>query len=414
MNKLLEKNIVKIFNIFILSIPILDALYGLFNNSIMTYIDYIVKAIFTCIMLYYLMFIKKKNKKYFLALLIYSIIYILINAISKNRVDMIYEIKVLLKVMFFPIVILFTLSIKDRINIKYLSLAFVSYLLLIFIPNRLNIGHNSYAITKEGSVGFYVAANVVGNILSMLFPILLWFLIKNDRKIPAVCFTIIYIYTLLTMGTKGPLICIAILFMYFIIYVFIKLIQKKKYLILVIGLILIIGMIIVFIKILPTTAFYKNLLTHLEFLNIHSFKELLTFKNIDHFVFGSRFTMLGDSFKLFKESSILHKLFGIGYTNNGILKTCEMDYFVLLIHQGIIGFILMFSAYIVLILNIVKEYFIEFKNNFMNLENSIFFIAVIISVLCAFFVGHILDVPSAVIFVGSIIALTENKLNESR
>ena len=34
-----------------------------------------------------------------------------------------------------------------------------------------------------------------------------------------------------------------------------------------------------------------------------------------------------------------------------------MDYFVLLIHQGIIGFILMFSAYIVLILNIVKEYF---------------------------------------------------------
>ena len=46
MNKLLEKNIVKIFNIFILSIPILDALYGLFNNSIMTYIDYIVKKKF--------------------------------------------------------------------------------------------------------------------------------------------------------------------------------------------------------------------------------------------------------------------------------------------------------------------------------------------------------------------------------
>ena len=414
MNKLLEKNIVKIFNIFIISIPILDALYGLFNNNIMTYIDYTLKAIFTCIMVYYLIFIKKKYKKYLLVLLLYSIIYILINAISKNRVDMIYEIKVLLKVMFFPITILFALSIKDKINIKYLSLAFIMYLLLIFIPNILNIGHNSYAITKKGSVGFYVAANVIGNILSILFPILILFLIKNNKKIPVICFTIIYIYTLLTMGTKGPLICIALVFIYFVIYAIIKLIQKKKYLILIIGLVVITIITILFIKLLPTTAFYKNLLTHLEFLNIHSFKDLLTFKNIDHFVFGSRFTMLGDSFKIFKESSILHKLFGIGYTNNGILKTCEMDYFVLLIHQGIVGFIILFSVYLVLIINIIKEYFKNFKVNFMSLENSLLFISVVTSILCAFFVGHILDVPSAVIFVSSIILISYNKFNESR
>lgn len=405
-NNILEENILKLFTVFLVSIPVLDALLGLFKISV---IDYAIKLIFTGIFIYYLMIIDKKYRKYIFIIFIYSIIFTLINGYFKEGADLIYEIKVLLKVIYFPIILLFVLTIKDKVDMKYSVIMFIIYVTLILVPNILHIGHNSYAITKEGSVGFYISANVIGNILSMLYPIFIIFLVKIKRIPALIIFTCLYLYTILTMGTKGPLICITILFLYYFIYAVIYLIKEKKYKVLIAGALFIGIIFLVAVKYIPTTAFYKNLLTHLEFLNIHSFKDFLTLKNIDHFIFGSRFTMLKDSLITYKNSSLLHILFGIGYTNNGALKTCEMDYFVLLIHNGIIGFMIIYSVYFALLIKIIKNYFKDFKTNFMDIYKSSLFIAVLITILCAFFVGHTLDEPSASILVSIILVLCDRK-----
>ena len=140
-------------------------------------------------------------------------------------------------------------------------------------------------------------------------------------------------------------------------------------------------------------------------MNVHSFKDLLSFEKIDHFIFGSRFKMLNDSFQVFINSSLLNKLFGIGYMNNNILKTCEMDYFVTLIHNGIIGFMIIYSVYFYFVFNLIKEYIKKFFNNFMNIKKTLIHISLFFTILCAFFVGHTLDVPSVSIYVAIIINL---------
>ena len=413
-NKFLSNNILKIFIAFILSQPIFDMLIGLFfKNNIVDYMVYFIKVLFLFVMIYYMFFIKKKSKLYIIFLILYVIIYILVNGVFENGVNILFEVSQVLKSIYFPISLIFCLELfKDKeIDNKYIIASFMIYLFAVFIPNILHIGHNSYEVTKKGSIGFYISANLIGNIFSILFPLVILYFIKKKQYILLGIISVIYLYTLLTMGTKGPLICILIMVIYYTIYIFIKLIKSKKYLIVLILFLLIIVAVVLSFKIIPKTSFYKNLLIHLEYLNIQSFTDLLTFKNIDHFVFGSRFAMLGSSFNEFIKSSIFNILFGIGYMINYIVvKTSEMDYFVVFIHQGIIGFILILSLYFKNIAIIIKNYFKRFKSNFLDFEKSTLFISLLISILCAFFIGHELDTPSVAIFVSLIITITYKKI----
>ncbi len=415
LNNNIKSSISKIFNIFIVMLPILDALLGIIkDNRILMYCEYLVKLLFLGIIIYYMFFIDKKSRKYLIALFIYSALYFLVNVILKPNTNIIYELQVLIKFIYFPVILVFTLN-NINIDKKYFALIFIEYLLLIFIPNILHIGNDSYAITKEGSIGFFLSANMTGNILSIIFPIFIIYSINEKRKKSLIVFTLIYIYTLLTMGTKGPLLCIVILIIYYLIYIIVRLFQNKKYKTLLICLVSIMLVICIIIKNIPKTVFYKNLVVHLEFLNIHSIKELFTLKNIDHFIFGSRFAMLKESFELYNNSPIINKLFGIGYiSNNQILKTCEMDYFVLLIHQGILGFIIIYGIYFKQIYEILKNYFRNFSNNFMDIKKGTLFLTLLISILCAFFIGHTLDVPSVSIFVSLIITMCIKEFCEGR
>ena len=51
-------------------------------------------------------------------------------------------------------------------------------MLCVFVPNLFHIGFNSYAYSKEGSVGFFYSANAIGSLISVITPLL----IENDKK----------------------------------------------------------------------------------------------------------------------------------------------------------------------------------------------------------------------------------------
>ena len=400
--KLIDDNIMKIFIVFLYMQPIIDVITGvsLYKFSFLVTFSSIIRFAFLLLCIFYIIFIDKKRIKYLLIILGYSVLYT-IGMIIYNHTLM-YETRFLLYAIYMPITLIFTLSIfkKYKFDNKHLYILLLIYVSLIFIPDLFHIGFNSYSHSKTGSIGFFYSANSVGNIISILFPIFIAYLIKSKKYIPLLLFLAVYIYTILKMGTKAPILFFLFLAIYYFIIFVVKLIKKKKYVILFPSIVLIGIMVYFALKYLPYSSFYTNLVIHLNFLNIHSLSDLLTFKNIDHFLFGSRFQFFFNYLDIYNASPIYGKIFGIGYlVNNQEYKLIEMDYLDTFIHHGIIGFMVIYYLYFRTLFDAFKNYFKSFKKNFMNICKSAKMISIIISILGTLFIGHMLATPSVTIIV---------------
>lgn len=417
-NKFLDDKSVLIFVIFLYLQPVMDIMTGVmlnyFNSSFV--LSFILKMLFLIFMVYYTCFIKKKNIGYFIVIFIYCLCFILTNLFIKGSSFIFVELETMIKVIYLPVSFAFvSILLKERdFKMKHLYIILGIYMLFIFVPNLFHLGFKSYSYAKLGSIGLFYSANAIGSILSFLLPIMISFFINKKLKKIFIIFLIIYLSIILKMGTKIPIVCIIFVIIYYLILIVVYLIKnnKKRYLT-ILFLVLLMG-IIFLIKLLPNTEFYQNLVIHLNFLKIKSFSDLLTFKNIDHFIFSSRLKFLGNSFKIYFSSNIFQKIFGVGYVINGkVLKTSEMDFFVTLVHQGILGFIIIYFIYFKYIYLIVKKYFSNFRINFCNIELTSLVLSVFISIFCAFFSGHVLDVPSISIFVIVLIIILYLKLDKN-
>lgn len=417
-NSFIEKNIILIFTIFLFMQPVLDAITGIVLIKSKTTFTFsaIIRVLFLVFSIYYLLFINgKKYKKILYILFIYCISFLITNFVSKPISNIVLETKYLLNNIYLPILLIFVFSIleNNKIEEKNLFRILIIYLLLILIPDIFDIGFNSYAYSKTGSVGFFYSANAIGNIISIISPLLISHLIKNKKILYLLCFLGIYFYILLTLGTKAPILCAGIVFIYYLILYIVKMFKNKKYVHIGIVTAFVITFIVILVNILPSTPFYKNIIIHLNFLKIKKLSDLLTFKNIDHFIFSSRLSFFSKEFNLFSKANIFQKLFGIGYINNNkIMKIAEMDYLDTFIHQGIIGFIVIYFSYFKFLFNIFKGYFKNFKKNFFDMEKSSVIILIIISILCAFLTGHVLSTPSVSIFVALLIVISYNNICE--
>jgi hypothetical protein len=148
---------------------------------------------------------------------------------------------------------------------------------------------------------------------------------------------------------------------------------------------------------LPRTNFYKNIKTHLEFLEVEHVTDVFKDKElIDHFIFSQRLTFLEKENKLYSKSNLYLKAFGIGYLDNGEeTKMIEMDYFDIFYHHGIIGFLIYF---IIIGYLIIKN--IKFNKTYEGLMLKTSFLLIII---LSFFTGHIITAPAVSIIVTAII-----------
>ena len=192
LNNFINKKILLIFTIFLFMQPVLDIITGImiYSKSSIYSISAIIRIIFLIFMMYYITFIKKtKFFKLFLIILLYSVIFCLVNYIFKDNGNLVIEIKNLLNNIYLPITMIFIFEIfnNNKFDIKKIYMILLIYLLSVFIPNILGIGFDSYAYSKEGSVGFFYSANAIGSIISMLFPIFICELIKQKNKIYANC-----------------------------------------------------------------------------------------------------------------------------------------------------------------------------------------------------------------------------------
>lgn len=413
-NSFMKSNISKILSIFILLSPFIDLFTGIFIHSLN--INFTIGIIIRILFLIFICFItlftfKKKNILIpYLIIGIYFICYIVVNLIYKDS-SILKEIQELIKVFYFPIVLVSLYSIKEEIHISRMTLftTLFMYLILIFVPIFFNVGYKTYEITKAGTLGFFNSANEISGIIAILTPIMFIILIESKNLIPKLILGIMYLVVILMMGTKTPLLSLGITLIISIIYYWTNLVKNKKYKKVFLSLFILILGISSLIIIIPRTNFYKNIETHLHYLKLNSITEVFkSEKYVDHFIFSSRLKFLRNKAKIYNKSNIYEKLFGIGYINNNKLtKSIEMDYFDIYFSHGIIGFIIYFSISIYILIKILSN---KINKSYQRLmyETSLFLI-----IILSLFTGHILTAPSPSILV-IIIVLSLNKKHKKR
>lgn len=401
MNAWIKKNFNVLLIIFILLQPIFDLItgFGIHVWHANVTIGIIVRILFLLFIFYTVMFVYKRKQNWLIygLLLAYGLFYISGMIMYKDGVGLFEEIQGLCRVFYFPVLLIALYSIKDEIKISKMTLmvVLVTYLVCILVPNCLNIGFETYEITKAGTLGFFNSANEISGIISLLTPIMILIFVSTKKIIPTIIISVLYLYIILTIGTKTPLLSLGITIFFAYLWFIYKEIKKKKYKPIGISLIALIVFIIGLVLILPKTTFYKNIETHLNYLKLDNVTEVFENEHlVDHFIFSSRLSFLEDRQTDYMKSNIYQKLFGIGYLkNNKETKAVEMDYFDIYYSHGIIGFILFFGIYGYIFYLIMKD------RRKLDFEQYMLYVSVLLSIFLSFFTGHIITAPAVSILV---------------
>ena len=418
-NCFIEKNIKKIISIFFIMQPILDVIAAIMLNCL--HIEFtlssIIRFLFIGFCIYYIFFINKKKKYviYFSSIIIYILIFSLVMLFNKDISVLFYELKNTINAFYFPIVFISLYNMykqyKFNVDIKNILYLYLIYCLFILIPNITHTAFMSYSISKVGNAGWFLSANSVGNILSILFPFILYYILTVKKNYCFKLFIVISsLFIFLSLGTKTPLLSFLICIIATFVYYFVLWVKNKNYKYIFVSSISSIILIFISFIFIPKTSFYKNIQIHKDYLGINNYIEVFSdYKLLDHFIFSQRLTFLNNTSSYYKGVNVSQKLFGVGFIENYgtdlvSTKTIEMDYFDILFRNGFIGFFLFFIAFPIVY---AKRY--KGKNKLLNLEISV---STILIFTLAFFTGHILVSPSVSIFVSFILIIYQGGLYE--
>ncbi len=411
MNKLIKQNLNLFLGIFILLQPILDLITGLCLHifDINLTIGIIIRMLFLISIMYITVFIYKKKRPliYYTIFILYSILYLLGNIIFKD-INILSECQGLLRTFYFPLLLISLYELKAEIRISKLTLCttLFLYLTLIFIPIIFNTGFKSYEVAKVGNLGFFNSANEIGGIISILTPIVFIVFYNKKNLILKILFSLLYLFVILTVGTKTPLLSLLITIGATFIWLIIHFFKNRKYKLIFIFSLIIITTSLSIIILIPKTNFYKNIKIHLDYLKVDNITDVLKDELlIDHFIFSERLTFYNEKSHIYDESSFYQKLFGIGYINdNKTTKMIEMDYYDIYLSHGLIGFLIFFSIPLYVLLKLAKE-----KGPY-NFDSYMIDVSLSLGIILSLLTGHIITAPSvSLILIIIILSSDRNK-----
>ena len=419
-NNFIENKIQLILSIFIIIQPILDAITGITLNVFKTSIPFApgVRCIFMLFLMYYLFFINKEKKyiKKTIPIILYTIIFITYTFIKKRQFISL-EMPNFLNTFYLPVILIGLLNIfehkKIKLNLKLIVLTYSIYLILTIVPNITNTAFQSYEYSKVGKVGWFPLANVIGNSLSILSPLIIYFIINKEKSyLLKILIIISTLYVFVSIGTKVPVLALGICIIINFIYFFIKWIKEKQKTKVITTSIISLTAVIVIIFLIPKTSFYKNIQIHKDFLGVNNFTEIITNVDmIDHFVFSQRLTFLKTIHNSNKPTNIETKLIGLGHVKkyNGDIstKTIEIDYLDVIYENGILGSLAFYCALIPVFIEAIKKLK---EKTLINLEYKI---SITLILLITAFAGHMLTSAAISIYVAFILVfITKGGLNE--
>ena len=396
MSSFIKKNISIICMLFLLSGPIIDFITGVMLHifDISLTLGLVLRILFLFFIFYVATFIykKKSNLVYFGIFGIYLLLFILGLTLFKENPNYFREIQNAFRLFYFPLLLISLFSIRKEIKITTLSLVITLclYLILIFIPLALGVGFESYAITKEGTLGFYNSANEISAIIAILTPILFIIFYESKNLIFKLFITFIYLVVILSVGTKTPLLALIISLFVVFIYILYKSFIDKKYHVVTTFTAIIVALGLVLIIVAPRTSFYKNIEVHLDYLKVDNIFDIFKDERlVDHFIFSQRLTFLNNKEKLYDEANTYQKIFGLGYYDNGKeLKSIEMDYFDVYYNQGVAGFIIFFVPYIYVLISVLQE------RKAFSFRQLMLYLSLFLIIVLSLFTGHIITAPA--------------------
>ncbi len=399
LNTFIEKNFLLIITIYFLVQPFLDVMTFI-NTNVPITIGMAFRFLFMAFAIYYILFINNNKKRiwiYLGSLFIYGLLFLIPYL---NNGLLFLELKSLLKVYYFIILLILFYTNKDKLkefDYKYLNYIFIIYILFIIIPNLIgNFG--SYDIAKIGEKGLFNSANEIGAILSFLFPVYLYKMFDNKNKIKYIPIIVLYICTIFIIGTKVPVMAFLITVLFFSIKYFVEIIKKKQIKQIIILSSSLITLILFSIIIVPKTPFYNNIKTHMNYFGINNVKEIFTkYENLDNIIFSERLSLTEENMAYYKNQSTYKKLLGSGYyeiKEDSILerKTAEIDYIDIFVSYGIVGTLLFFVPVIYLLTNFA----IRFKN--LEKKQILYLTLYFLIFSIALFSGHIFVAPAVSIY----------------
>lgn len=394
--------IFKTLLVFVILQPFLDILSNLYIEGILKVgISTYLKPIFVFIITLYLFIKYNKNKKWWVIYGLLFFVYILghcfiLKGLYVDISVISHEIRFIINViymimLFFDFSILYKLTFDKKdyfIKLKKtVSITFLIYCILLIIAVLTNTSGLTYEyadVTKKGFKGWYDSGQILGHAISIMFPILLYTLLKPRYKW---YYRIIYLIPIIVvvslLGTKVPYFIIAIVLAIYLIMSIYNKIFNKFYKINIFNLCFVSICFICMIITYKYTPVYNNIgvnkvssstsissykqeaIVASETLNYYNSlikknndKDIKQLKKYYNWVSDSsdylfelykkgtihpsntRNKQLFYSANMFNLSSIRYKLFGIGYLNQFDSLSPERDLFMALFNFGIFGFIL--------------------------------------------------------------------------
>lgn len=441
-----------ILEIILILGPVIDVLTSLSQRKLELNISIglIVRAFFIFFMVMYVFFrstykYKKQSIIYLIIILLYMVLFTINIYINKGIENLLFEVKDLIKAFYFPICIItiinYIKTINYKLNIKIFSCAILEYITLLFIPQILGLGYESYAEDKIGTIGWFFSANEISSILGILiiFVIFSYDYIKN--KFLYVAVVTYSIYNIMQIGTKVPAIAACICIICFILINFIRYIMsknKEKIVAMTFG----ISTLIIFIVIFFTSPVYKNLEIYRDYLisirevndNVIQDKDVyetdepnyieenqnnyeteqnnkiqdytdnkvLNEQEIATIIHSGRAENKDEIQAKFNNSSYKYKILGLGKVNleEKSYYLIEIDYYDILFNFGYLGFITYFIPVLVLLLAILKKINLDYiKSIISDNHKCCYIIGCVNALLLGAISGHTLVSPAVSIYI---------------
>ncbi|MGI6329243.1 MAG: O-antigen ligase family protein [Bacilli bacterium] len=414
-----KEKINKILIIYILFQPFIDLFSSLGVRLYDVDISFgmIIRFIFLFSAIIYLVFFSKSKERkkslIFIGIIfLYSLIYIINNVYLKGSIVLFGELKYILKLFYFPVLlIVFWNFWKEKsvtIKSKYLVYVAYTYVFIILLAQFTGTQFLSYGSGKLGHVGWFYAANEIGAIIAVLTPLVIYNVIKNNKRIIYYILLVSYIYGAFVIGTKVPLLAVLItLCMFFIVYI-IKIIYSHGRLDKIIGylgtiILPIIAAATISIMIFFISPVSYNLKYHLNWLELNRIEELYQPKNktkLNNFIFSGRNIFLRETKEAIKNAKLKERMIGIGsiQKDGNIIKLIEQDYQDIYYKNGVVGFLIYFFFPFWFMSQIFIKVIKNLKKVIFNVEMMAYIISISLLLTIAYFAGHVFWAPAVSIY----------------
>ncbi len=388
---------------FILCFPFIDFLTSVATWNGTLSVGLVIKGFFLLYALGYIVKNSKNKRKTYMLLSILTL-YGLITLsywYVTNPSAIFIEIQNLIKIFYLPVLIYFFDEYKGKnITRKTIAGLLLMFLILYLGPYPLGLGHNIRELypNKDLYLSYFYVGNELANIFILLIPIAFTFLIEIKSKWFFV-YLVLTLCMLVLLGTKAMYISILLILGFLGFYykrAWIPIIKKH----LKIFSISIIAVCMSLIFYIPNSNFYQNIKTSLEFYQVTSLTELLSWENVDNIVYSNRLDFLKNIHNEYKEKSWQTKLFGIGREKINQIKDIEIDIFDIFYSIGILGIVI----YLIVFIWILKDIKL----------NTVCKFTFILLMIISLFTGHVLISPMTSTYLACLFGVNKEQNLEKR